>query len=96
VVDYGGPGELVTAATGIKVGLGERDDIVPAMADAITRLIAEPETVERMAAAGRQRIETLFSWRRKAQQVTAVYDWVLADLPERPCFGFLDKELGLS
>src|SRR5262249_34858853 len=42
VVDYGGPGELTTHDTGIKVPLGSRADIVRGLRAALERIAADP------------------------------------------------------
>jgi glycosyltransferase involved in cell wall biosynthesis len=44
-----------------------------ALAEAIKRLIGDEELRRRMGIAGRQRIETLFSWERAAKQIVEVY-----------------------
>ena len=84
VVDYAGPAELVTPATGHRVPLGPRDAIVAGLGERLARL-ADDEA-ERVALAGRARarIERWFTWARKAEQIAAVYDWVLhrADKPD--------------
>lgn len=78
VVDYAGPGELVTPETGIKVPLGPRAEIVAALAAELARLSKEPASLAPLAAAARARIDAAFTWERKAQQVSRVYDWVLS------------------
>ena len=44
-----------------------------ALADAIKRLIGDEQLRRSMAVAGRQRIETLFSWEQAAKQIVEVY-----------------------
>ena len=48
-----------------------------AIAEALDALLASPAKREQLAAAGRQRIEELFCWRRAAQQMTNYYWQVL-------------------
>tara|TARA_R110001599_G_scaffold12117_11_gene56933 strand:- start:632 stop:1948 length:1317 start_codon:yes stop_codon:yes gene_type:complete len=48
-----------------------------AIAEALETLLASPNMREQLAAAGRQRIEELFCWRRAAQQMTNYYWQVL-------------------
>ena len=81
VVDYAGPGELVGPDTGIKVAMGPRAAIVEGFAAELARLAADPGTLAPLADAARARVETTFTWDRKARQVSRVYDWVLAGRP---------------
>lgn len=86
IVDYAGPGELVTPGTGFKVPLGRRDAIIAAFRAELERLAADPAAVAAAGAAARVRVAELFTWERKAGQVREVYDWVLGDRADRPRF----------
>lgn len=78
VVDYGGPGELVTDETGIRIPIGRRAEIVATLRARLEGIVQDPAGLPAMAAAARRRVETRFTWARKAEQVRAVYDWVLS------------------
>ena len=86
IVDYAGPGELVTEATGFKVPLGRRAEIVVGVRAALERIAAEPGVLAVRGAEARARVHEHFTWARKAEQVAEVYDWVLGRRPGRPCF----------
>ena len=92
VIDHGGPGELVVDGVGLKVPLASRDIIVMRLRTVLDRLLAEPEACAGMAAAGRHRVNDLFTWQRKAEQVEEVYAWVSGQRQEKPAFGFLPPE----
>lgn len=77
VVDYAGPGELVQEGLGYKVPCGARAQIVAAFRTELTRLAQEPEDLAVTGAAARARVQSHFTWARKAAQVAQVYDWVL-------------------
>ena len=77
IADYAGPGELVTSGTGIKVPMGSRDQVIAGFRAALSRLIAEPESIPNLAAAALARVEEEFTWDQKARQIGAVYNWVL-------------------
>ena len=47
--------------------------------DALARMLDDPERRARMGAAGRRRVEELFSWRAVAVKVAAAYERVIAD-----------------
>lgn len=77
IVDYAGPGELVTPGTGIKIPMGSRDAVIAGMRQALAGLAAVPDQIPAMAAAAARRVADHFTWDRKACQIGAVYDWVL-------------------
>ncbi|EIE51507.1 group 1 glycosyl transferase [Citreicella sp. 357] len=87
IVDYAGPGELVVPGTGLKVPCGTRADIVAGFARELARLAETPERLAPMAAAARQRVQSHFTWERKAEQVAAVHDWIRqGQSVTKPCF----------
>ena len=89
VVNYAGPGELVTARTGIALPLGPRDRIVADLRATLERLAGDRTALGPMAEAGRETAMGLFTWQAKAEQIAQVYDWILADRPDAPPrFGF--------
>jgi glycogen(starch) synthase len=77
IVDYAGPGELVTPGTGMKVPCGTRGEIIASFADALARMAEDPSGLPAMALAARERVTSRFLWSRKATQVTGIYSWVL-------------------
>lgn len=95
VVDYGGPGELVTPRTGFRIPLGSRAAMVAELRRTLEGLVAAPGPLAAMAAAARERVARWFTWDAKAEQVLEVYRWVLGqrtrpdpgmpfpDLPDR-------------
>lgn len=77
VVDYGGPGELVTADTGVLIPLGTRQEIIRRFREALENLADHPAMVDALGAAARSRARENFSWSRKAQCTVAVYESVV-------------------
>jgi glycosyltransferase involved in cell wall biosynthesis len=86
VVDYAGPGELVTADTGGLVPLGPRAAVVAGFRACIERLASDEPGRAAMALRGRERIRRHFTWERKAEQIAAVYAWALGRAG-KPDFG---------
>jgi glycosyltransferase involved in cell wall biosynthesis len=86
VVDYGGPGELVTEQTGYAVQLGSRSEIVDRIRSTLDTIVASPEQLLAKGHAARERVERLFTWSRKAEQIHAVYQWTLGRA-NKPNFG---------
>ena len=73
IVDYGGPGELVTEGTGYTIPIGPRPDIVTALRDRLVRLAAEPDRLTPLSAAARAHVLEAFTWPAKARGIAAVY-----------------------
>lgn len=88
VVDYGGPGEMVTESTGYKVPLGPRADIVAAFREILGELIENPEKIDQMGVRARQRVLDKFTWEVRAQQTLEVYEWVLGEKGEKPVYDY--------
>lgn len=86
VVDYAGPAELVTADTGYKVAIDAREAVIHGLAEVLTQCCDAPEDVAAKGAAARQRVEALFTWQRKAEQMGEVYAWVLGKRETKPDF----------
>jgi glycosyltransferase involved in cell wall biosynthesis len=87
VVDYGGPGELATHDTGIKVPLGARAEIVRGFRTALERIAADPYRLRDLSIRARARALGQFSWAKKAEQVVEVYRWVVGERGTKPDFG---------
>lgn len=81
VVDYAGPGELVTEATGFKIPIGPRDGIVAGLRAALEGVLADPSVLPGLAQAARNRALRDFTWDSKARQIARVYAWILAGKP---------------
>lgn len=86
VVDYAGPGELVSEATGIKLPLGPRAAIVKNLRVALKEAASDPLALSPLAEAARAHVRDHFTWDRKARQVARVYDWVLQGGPKPSLF----------
>ena len=74
VVDYGGPGELVSAQTGYKVPIGTREDIVAALQAEIARILDNPAELQTLSANGRQACRATFTWDTKARKILDAYE----------------------
>jgi starch synthase len=87
IVDYAGPGELVTDETGYRIALGPRPAIVTRLREVLALLATKPERLLQMGERAQQRVRALFTWQAKAQQVLEVYSWVLGSKHAKPDFG---------
>lgn len=79
VVDYAGPGELVTPVTGFKVPIGSRADIVSGFRAILGRLAASRGDLHTLSDSARSHIQQTFIWPAKARQVVALYHSLLQE-----------------
>jgi glycosyltransferase involved in cell wall biosynthesis len=73
VVDYGGPGELVSDESGIRLPMAPRDELVGRVSSAMVTVVRDPQLCERMSDAGIDRVRRGFTWSRKAAQIVTIY-----------------------
>ena len=90
IVDYAGPGELVTGETGIKVPIGPRAGIIADLRAALERVVADPSGLPAMADRAHARAHEHFTWPAKARQIRSIYDHIL----EKPGDPFPDVFAG--
>ncbi|MCA9274097.1 MAG: glycosyltransferase family 4 protein [Phycisphaerales bacterium] len=86
VVDYGGPGGLITDECGRKVQLGTKEQIAQAMRIHLDQLAHDKDLRENLGAAARKRVEDHLTWQAKARQTLDVYEWVTGQRREKPEF----------
>jgi glycosyltransferase involved in cell wall biosynthesis len=78
VVDYGGPGELVTPDCGVLLPMQPRAELVASLRQAMENLVTNPEKCRSMAAAACRRVRGEFTWEVKAARVLDMYRATLA------------------
>lgn len=74
IVDYAGPGELVTPETGLSVPIGSRDQITSDLRVVLENLVAKPEVLPELAKRGREVIKSDFTWAAKSKKIAEIYD----------------------
>jgi glycosyltransferase involved in cell wall biosynthesis len=77
VVDYGGPGALVSTAVGVKVRLGDKESLASQFAMELERLASAPEDRARLGEAAAHYALSEYSWDAKARKVLRAYNWAL-------------------
>lgn len=92
IVDYAGPGELVTPDTGIKVPVGPRAAIVADFHAQLARLSRDRACLASMGQGAKEKVRRQFTWEAKAQQILEVYDWVMGRTGSKPVFFDLERE----
>ncbi|WP_096787992.1 glycosyltransferase family 4 protein [Rhodobacter sp. CZR27] len=86
IVDYAGPAELVSSATGYKVSLGKRHEIVRELRDVLNELAKDSSSLGVKGAAARLCVAEHFTWEKKASQISQIYAWVQGERTDRPVF----------
>ena len=81
IADYAGPGELVDDATGFRIPMGRRADLVAGLRARLEAIAADPAVLPAMAAAGQARVMRDFTWAAKAAQVERIWRAVAAGAP---------------
>lgn len=88
VVDYGGPGEIVTDQTGFRLRLESRESLVAEAASLLAEMADGRCDLAEYAKRGLERVNALYTWHKKALQLNQVYEWVCGDRTNRPEFPF--------
>ena len=81
VVDYGGPGELVTPDTGFLIPMGSRTQIITRFHALLEGLVSQPDLIDARSTLAYARARLLFSWDAKAAQMLEVFKWVAGQAP---------------
>lgn len=87
VVNYGGPGGLVTPECGASVPLGTKDELVRRFIPVLERYVLDRELRQRHARAAYERAIQHYSWKAKAEKIVEIYEWVLGRRGIKPRFG---------
>jgi glycosyltransferase involved in cell wall biosynthesis len=86
VVSYGGPEVLVTDATGVRVPLGTKPQLVEAYQRELERLVANRDKLPAMSRAAYERALKYYTWDAKALKTMEIYEWCLGRRAEKPVF----------
>ena len=81
VVDYGGPGELVTPDCGVLLPMGPRAELVERLRLAMEGLVGDPARCQQQGEAASRHIQDEFTWSAKAARLVSMYREVLAARP---------------
>ncbi len=79
-LDLGGPADMVTDRTGIKVTANNPEQAVADLATAITVLAANPDLRRTMGEAGRKRVRDEYIWEKKGDRLEALYASLLSNV----------------
>jgi glycosyltransferase involved in cell wall biosynthesis len=88
VADYAGPSELVDDQTGIRIGFKDKQSLIEGLRQTIGDIIRSPAMLDRLGAAGREKVQKKLTWEAKANQIVAIYDAVLKGRTDLRGLGF--------
>ncbi len=86
VVNYGGPADLVTDATGIRIPIGSKQELVTHYIRKLEHLVEDREQISRMSRAAYERAVRYYSWDAKAKKTLEIYEWATGRRSEIPRF----------
>lgn len=73
VVNYGGPGELVTDKTGIRLPIQPRHELIGSLRGAMEQLAGNSPLCRQLGKAAAEKIRTEFTWEAKAERIVQIY-----------------------
>jgi glycosyltransferase involved in cell wall biosynthesis len=86
VVDYGGPGGLITPANGIKVPLGNKEHLIQHFAQEMESLANDPSRRATLGQQAHADALRMYAWTAKGKKTVEVYNWLLHKNPTKPNF----------
>lgn len=81
VVDFGGPGDIVNPAVGLKVPLTNASDVIARLEQALRTLAGDRELLQRLRKNGLEYARERLTWDAKARQTTQILEWVTGRAP---------------
>ena len=75
---WGGPADYLDASCGILVNPSNPESIAQGFVAAMEKLIADPALRGQLGAAGRKRVEALYDWNQKIDQILGIYEQAIA------------------
>lgn len=91
IVDYAGPGELVDRNVGFKTPVTSKDELVCTYRKLLIRAIKSQEELITKAGKSRAQVDEKYTWNKKADQISEVYNWLLNKELPMPCFFDIDR-----
>ncbi len=84
VIDFGGPGTLVSNNCGIKIPLGTAENICSQFQNELERLVSDPERAQKMGIAANKHAMTYYTWDAKARKTLEIYSWLIGKQKNKP------------
>jgi len=85
-VNYGGPATRVADGCGVKVPLGNVEELTASFTKELETLVQDPNLIAQLGKAGRDFTATHYSWENKARKTIEIYEWALGQRQEKPDF----------
>ncbi len=86
VVNYGGPATRIPYGCGIKVPMGNLQELTQSFIKEMEALVQNPQQVIELGEAAHNFTKTYYAWDTKAKKTLEIYNWVLGRQQEKPNF----------
>jgi glycosyltransferase involved in cell wall biosynthesis len=86
VVNYGGPATRIPDDCGVKVPMGNLQELTQSFTKEMEVLVQNPQQVIELGEAARKFTKTYYAWDTKARKTLEIYHWVLGRQQEKPNF----------
>lgn len=84
VVDYGGPADLVQPGCGVKIPMGNLEQLIQRFKAELEQLVLNPDQVTAYRQAAYRHAMQYYVWDVKAQQVITIYEQLIRDRSVKP------------
>ncbi len=82
IADYAGPAELVTDACGYCVPMSNREGLIKGFQQQLEAICENPQELVSKRKACLDRIQSLYTWGKKAEQDIEIYRWLMKEAPK--------------
>jgi glycosyltransferase involved in cell wall biosynthesis len=87
VVDYGGPATLIDSDRGVKVAMGNLEELTQRFRKEMEELVSNPDRTTKLGEKAHDHAMAYYTWDAKAKKTLDIYHWVLDKKLEKPSFG---------
>lgn len=78
VANYGGPPEMIDAASGIAVDFDDRESLIAGFTAAFVKFEEDGDLISSLSRGAGARVAEWFTWDAKSEQILRIYNWILS------------------
>lgn len=83
VLDYAGPAELVDEECGYLIPMEKRENVILSIETILNQILNDTIILQKKRTVAIDKVDSLYTWQRKAEQDLAIYQWLLK-LKDKP------------